>query len=469
MEPLSTTEGIRAAIKQDPKLRFDPTLIQNYLKSGGTLSNGVIPEMSGQQVPVTTPQVQQTTTSMRTQANEYSSKLDTHLSRVSPAQEGTGQNNSVTVTRDQDNGDGTRSVTYSDGKTARVQATKNDDGTESYKELDPKEGIKYDYDRGVSESRDRQAQRVQYVTDTLDSLAERSNSSTKALIDSTKKTYEARIKLMEESNKRVLGAKKQLGIRSGRSKYVSDVQADIISDEENKGTARIASLEGQMLSLIAQAENARDDKDLEIFNKRMDELDKTDKQMQLEVQNLHKVAQDKLKQMQDEDKADLDQRKGELQMQLDTSKRAAPSLAKTMAQFKSDEQKASFIEAYAEKTGIPPEILLGDIEESVQDDQKAALDLQNIRNSIDTRNRNADTSERNANIAERRLANDEEKNKFTPSSDEKGLVGTYLASDAGKKAIFGEGVNVTAEDFQAIMSDPQTFYYVLGLAKDAEL
>lgn len=43
--------------------------------------------------------------------------------------------NSVNIVKDIDNGDGTRTVTYSDGTTGQVRATKNADGTESYTDL----------------------------------------------------------------------------------------------------------------------------------------------------------------------------------------------------------------------------------------------------------------------------------------------------------------------------------------------
>lgn len=43
--------------------------------------------------------------------------------------------NSVNIVKDIDNGDGTRTVTYSDGTTGKVSVTKNADGTESYTDI----------------------------------------------------------------------------------------------------------------------------------------------------------------------------------------------------------------------------------------------------------------------------------------------------------------------------------------------
>lgn len=47
----------------------------------------------------------------------------------------TAPTNSVNIVKDIDNGDGTRTVSYSDGTTGRVQVTKNMDGSESYTDL----------------------------------------------------------------------------------------------------------------------------------------------------------------------------------------------------------------------------------------------------------------------------------------------------------------------------------------------
>lgn len=46
MDPLSTTEGISSAVRQDPKLAYNPNLIKRYQDAGGTLSNYAIPSLT---------------------------------------------------------------------------------------------------------------------------------------------------------------------------------------------------------------------------------------------------------------------------------------------------------------------------------------------------------------------------------------------------------------------------------------
>lgn len=393
--------------------------------------------------PSATPPVQQTTTSMRTAATENGVKLDEALTRIAGADTTKTEPSTVNVTRDQDNGDGTRTVTYSDGTSARVQATKNEDGTESYKELDAKQGVQYDLDRGLKEAKDRQTQRVTAANETLDSIKTKGTAATSALIDSIKKTYQARISLMEASNKRLLGAKEQAGLKSGRSKYLTELHKDVISDEEQQGLTRVADLEGKMLSLIAEAEVARSNKDLEIFNARMDELNDASDDMQTTVRDLQKLSFDKLKEMRDADKAESDMAKDALQMQLDKSERAAPALATAMAGLKTSQEKSAFVLEYSKRTGIPPEVLLGDIEKSAKEDEKKKLDIDNVRSQINTRETNT--------------AIDVKKAEFNPTEDQKAKVQVYISK------------NGSSEDATRAKDDPDFFYYILGKAEEEEL
>lgn len=398
--------------------------------------------------------VQQTTTGMRTQAAVNSSKLDAELARLgisglAKGSQDEGQK-TVSVVRDLDNGDGTRTVTYSDGITARVQATKNQDGTESYKELSPSEGVEYDESRDIGLAEESAQKRVQYANQTLDSIQGRLGIATDALIESIKATYGARIQEMKDTNKRILQTKKQAGYRSGRAKYVSGVQAGILTDEEQAGIARVSDLEGKMLTLIAEAEQARSDKDLEVFNIRMKELNSASDDLRTAVQDIHKRAGDELKRIQDASKAQADKEKADFEMQLDRSERAAPALSDAIARLNTPEEQYALLAAYAEKTGVEPDILLGDIEEYTSANEKKNLDIENIRNQI--ANRNASTA-----IASERLALDKKKAEFSPTADQKAKVGKYLAK------------NGTDEDTAKAQDDPDFFYFILGKAEDEEI
>lgn len=402
--------------------------------------------------------VQQTTTQMRTAANENGAKLDGLLTNITGASQAQKANPSqVSVVRDVDNGDGTRTVTYSDGKTARVTSTKNNDGTETYKEMTPQDAVNYDRDTGIETAVAKNKSRVDYANTTLDSIRSMANASTNALIDSIKKTYQAKIALMEDSNKRIYAAKEQSGIRSGRAKYTSDTNADILGQEEQQGIARISELEGNMLTLIAQAEQARTDKDLDIFNQRMKDLNDADSTLQTEVQNLRKNAFDSLQEMRLKDKADSDIQKQQQDMMLDKSKRAAPALLSSLAQFSTPADQAAFIIAYADKAGIDPTVLLGDIQAASQADAKSKLDIENIKNQIANRDRSTAISQQNADTSRRNSNANLAGYGFETTPDQRAKVEAYI------------GKNLTKDDLAAARKDSTYFYTLLSEAEGEAL
>lgn len=384
------------------------------------------------------PQVQQTTTALRQAAVTNGQKLDNKIAITAPKppvqldpreQNGglsnTGANTNVNQTNPgtpqlpasgsgaaatgtTDNGDGTLTVNYADGTTARVKASANGDGSQSYSALSPEAGVKYDTDQAISGAKAKAQTQVDQANTTLDQIKQQSDSATQALIQSIQQTYGARITLMEDTNNRTLAAKTQEGMRSGRARYASGLQEGILTDEEQKGIGRVGQLQGEMLSLIQQAQSAQTDKDLALFNDRMNELDKIDTHLQTEVQNLQKNSFDQLKQMQDAQTAAINNAKTQQGMALDRAKAAAPGLADQLSQFTDPAQQAAFLQEYSTQSGIPTDVLMGEIKTAAQANDKSTLDLENIQNEIQNRDaatnisaRNSDISARNSDISAR--------------------------------------------------------------------
>lgn len=398
--------------------------------------------------------VQQTTTDLRMKAAENGPKLDNRIAQVSGA--------GTTTTDTSTTGTGTsgaNGVNMNEATARELFGTdftgviKNADGTFSA-DTSAMARIKgapggSTLDKDIQGARDKASADAKYATDTLDSIKTISTAATHALIESIKKTYGARIELMEDSNKRLKATKKQAGYRSGRSRYTNELQAGILSDEEQKGLARVGQLEGTMLQLISEAEQARTNKDLELFNSRMSALDKIDDNLRSEVQSLQKTANDKLTALRDAAKFDMDKEKAELDMAIKSSEAAAPAIASAIEGMSAEDQLA-FFDAYEQKTGTPAEYLVGAVLKYQKDARKDTLDLENIENQI--KNRDASTA-----ISAERLKLDKKKADFNPTAEQKAKVGKYIAK------------NGTDDDATRVNDDPDFFYYILDKAEAEEL
>jgi hypothetical protein len=437
--PQQKEAAILASVQANPKLANDPNTIKMYQSAGGTLSNYAIPK------------VQQTTTPMRYESQSNNIKLNERLAGMANAGANQGTT-STTVTNETDNGDGTKTVQYSDGTKKSVTVTKNPDGTEKYTDsnsMGDQNGIMSGLQTDINSATSRSKAQIEYATTTLDSIKAQSSLATNALIDSIKKTYAAKMKLMEESNTRMLGAKNVAGQVSGRSRYANEIQQGVISDEEQAGISRIAQLEGNMLSLIADAESARTKDERALFNDRMAALDKADDNLRLEVQNLQKTAFDKLQLLQTQEKNRQSYEKQQFEQSLDLSKRSAPGVMEAMKNFKTPQEQSKFLESYSKKMNIPLDVLLGDMEAQSKLDTKSALDIENIQNTITNRNRTTD-------ISASRLAMEKKKETFNPTQAEKSKVMQYLSQNGSDK------------DSAKANEDPDFFYYILGLVSKSE-
>lgn len=340
------------------------------------------------------PAIQQTTTQTRNKANSNATTLTNHMTTLAGGTAGQ-PSGSVNITRDIDNGDGTRTVTYSDGKTARVTATKNQDGSESYKEIgdgsgtSTSDGTQTDntdpLTGQVNEANAYAKKQMDFVTTTLDGLKMQGDAATQAMIASIKQMYAARSTEIIDSNSRLLAGKEQNELRTGRSRYLSNVSGGILTDEEQSGVMRLATLQGEMLQEIAKAQKAQTDEDLVLFNDRMDKVGKIKDDLDATIANLHKAALDKQKADLDEKKTNLDMTKTTQDIALSKAKAAAPAIIESLKGLTSAEDKSSFLKEYSDRTGVPIDILMGAVETASNDKAKSDLDLENTRSLINSR------------------------------------------------------------------------------------
>jgi hypothetical protein len=360
-------------------------------------------------------------------------------SEFDKAQEGP-NGGALTQVSEVDMGDGTKVVVYSDGSQEVVGQKKEGTAQTTQENIDTR----------TKEITDKYNKEIDYATSELDRIGAQQDQNTNNLIESIKQTYASRIEIMEDLNNRSLQGERQVGIRSGRSRYTNQTNRDILTDTEKRGIDRVAKLEGEMLSLIVQAEQARTEEDIELFNERMDRLNEINDNMQNEIVDMQKSAYDALDALREEQKAATEEEEAQMQLLYDRSEESAPAIAEALGGYESDEERAEFLLAYSEKTGIPMEVLISDVQSYVNDREEQELDLKNTKSLIEQRQRSND-------ISAGRLALDQQKYEFNPTSDERAKVNKYLANEG------------TDEDTQKAKDDPEFFYYILSLVDEDEL
>lgn len=372
----------------------------NYKEAGLKTASGN-PDLikAGEVISISNPKnplALQSTTAYRTQTQSNGAKFNeikNNLGLNAPTENNGGGSGQVSVTKDILNPDGTRTVSYSDGSTAQVQSTKNADGSETYKEIskdfgkNKKELSDDEQERQDIDNAELDAKgRIDKINKQMESLKMANDNTTNALISSIQGLFGARIEEMKTANKMLLETKKQVGIRQGRGRYAPVLHEGILTNEEEKGIQRVTTLQAEMINAIAKAEQARTTNNTKLFNDAFNQVDKVYGDLKSEIATIHKTVTDKNNAIITANREKRAQDKQDFDQMLDLSKRSAPSVAKALAGFDTDEERSAFIEAYSQKTGIDADILLGDIEDASFKDTKNKLDLENIRNQIANRN-----------------------------------------------------------------------------------
>lgn len=128
--------------------------------------------------------------------------------------------------------------------------------------VDPQEKVIIDQQKAVDDAFDSQIA-------LLDQTRINASVASQAVIDSIKASYEVRRTELKNINQRTLEAQRILGIRSGRQQFAGEIQIGILSAEESAGIQRLAILDAQERSLIADAEAAQTANDFTLLNAKM--------------------------------------------------------------------------------------------------------------------------------------------------------------------------------------------------------
>lgn len=182
------------------------------------------------------------------------------------------------------------------------------------------------------------------------------------LLDSIAKTFATRRAKEEDINARYLALKQNEGFSGLTARYMSDINNGVLKNEEEEGNARLADIDAKEKELVAQAVQAKSDKDYEIAFKKMDEFDQLQKQKTDTIQAVYKAAQDYNKMLDDQDKELRAAEKEKFAKAKDTLDISAPALLKGYDAIKNEKAKNDYIVALAKKLGVDESIVSGTIE-----------------------------------------------------------------------------------------------------------
>lgn len=208
----------------------------------------------------------------------------------------------------------------------------------------------------------------------FDSMKSNLDSAHSQLLDSIKATFQVRRQKMQDINSRYLALKTNEGFSGGQARYMSDVNNGVLQDEEQKGEVRLAEIDAQEKQLVAQAVQAKSSKDFELATKKLDEIDRLQKEKQDTIQKVYKAAVDYNKALDEQAKEVRLKQKEQFDMSTKALVASAPALVKSYDTLKSDVEKQAFITAMAKKLGVSEEVVLGSMEDQRTQNDKTARD-----------------------------------------------------------------------------------------------
>jgi len=146
-----------------------------------------------------------------------------------------------------------------DGSTTTTTETYTDTVT---KEMD-------DYLRKYNDTLDAE---TKYATDKFNAIAIGADAAQAAMILAINAAYDVRTNQMKRINEAQLKTTTAIGLRNNRMRYTPDLQNSILTNQERSGIQELSKLDAERLRLLAEAQKAATDEDLNILGQRMDKL-----------------------------------------------------------------------------------------------------------------------------------------------------------------------------------------------------
>lgn len=178
-------------------------------------------------------------------------------------------------------------------------------------------------------------------------LAARLDASTKTLIDGINREYEGLIASQKVANQAYEGGTNIENIRSGRSRYAPTIAMGQMNAVVQSGIKAISDLEAKKAQLVSQAQVANDEQQYKMLNDYMT-------QYRSAVKEQRQIAQDTYQNaitFSQNARAEAEEKRKADKTSLDNT---APTIAKALAGITDEATINSYIQSYAEKTGLDP-------------------------------------------------------------------------------------------------------------------
>jgi hypothetical protein len=212
---------------------------------------------------------------------------------------------------------------------------------------------------------------IDNATAELNSYKTGLDAQTQTMIDQITQKYSQRISEQQKINAGYLGSTRVAGIMSGRDRYASELNDQILSNEETAGLGRIRDLEAERESLITQARQARDEKSRSATVDLANKLDQNRKDRQSAISDLYKQSLDFQKLSLDKAKESRQQVADNITNSKNIADNIAGSLVDQFDNLKLDKAgQDKLIEEYANSYGVTPDFVVNAIKDFRRQEQK---------------------------------------------------------------------------------------------------
>lgn len=205
---------------------------------------------------------------------------------------------------------------------------------------------------------------IDNATSELNSYKTGLDQQTQNMIDQITQKYSQRIGDQQKINATYLGSTRVAGIMSGRDRYASELNDQILSNEETAGLQRIRELEGERENLISQARQASSEKSRAATVDLANKLDQNRKDRQSAVSELYKQSLDFQKLSLDKARESRQQVADTITNSKNIAENIAGSLVDQFDSLKLDKAgKEKMITEYADSYGVSEDFILNAVKD----------------------------------------------------------------------------------------------------------
>jgi len=251
------------------------------------------------------------------------------------------------------------------------------------------------------EAIDRKTQYTQLYSTSLAAI----DATTQSTLDYIGSTYDKRISEQKRINEINIARVKAYGLGNG-GQYTPIDFSDAVSNRETEASDKVASLEGERNSLIAQAKSARDSGQSKLLRDKLTDLDKVDTDIRAQLKSVKEEADKQytlLRDLRKEEEAKLKTKKEEMIKRLVA---LSPQYADEYDKLDS-KGKDEFINKIVATTGMQYADVYSALQGAVLSGAKLKTDK--AKTDADLRKTNIDIQKTTADIGRTRVLNDKTK------------------------------------------------------------